>query len=228
MAISNGRDYLYLIWHDKVSKKQYIVGTLSKNGKYEFEYNEEVDLAIKNGFTLLTAFPKREKYECETLFPAFLSRLPDKKRSDIANILNKYGLAEYDAYQLLKRSGAKLPIDDIYFIDPIFDINDKFERTFPIAGSRYYMNCNNGNNCAKNCDLKIGDKLSLELEPENERDSNAVKILYNDKILGYIPRYYSENVTRIIKENKKYKCIVQEINLNDDDCQNCIIIKLFS
>ena len=71
MAISNGRDYLYLIWHDKVSKKQYIVGTLSKNGKYEFEYNEDVDLAIKNGFTLLTAFPKREKYESETLFPAF-------------------------------------------------------------------------------------------------------------------------------------------------------------
>ena len=228
MAISNGRDYLYLIWHDKVSKKQYIVGTLSRNGKYEFEYNEEIDLAIKNGFTLLTAFPKRVKYECETLFPAFLSRLPDKKRSDIANILNKYGLVEYDAYQLLKKSGAKLPIDDIYFIDPIFDINNKFERTFPVAGSRYYMNCNNGNNCIKNCNLRIGDELSLELEPENERDSNAVKILYNNKLLGYIPRYYSENVTKIIKEKKKYKCIVQEININDNDCQNCIIVKLFS
>ena len=90
------------------------------------------------------------------------------------------------------------------------------------------MNCDDGNNCIKSYNLKVGDELSLELEPKNEKDSNAVKILHNNKILGYIPRYYSENVTRIIKENKKYKCIVQEINMNDNDCQNCIIVKLFS
>ena len=32
-------------------------------------------------------------------------------------------MEEYDAYKLLKRSGARLPIDNLEFIDPILDEN---------------------------------------------------------------------------------------------------------
>lgn len=119
MSIEEGRDYIYLVWKDSETRRQYIVGQLSKNGQFEFNYGFEVEAAIEKGFKLLISFEDIDKvYKNDILFPVFSSRLPDKKRKEIDKILLKYGLEEYDDYKLLKRSGARLPIDDLEFIDP--------------------------------------------------------------------------------------------------------------
>ena len=52
-------------------------------------------------------------YKDDRLFTIFTSRLPDRKRKNNQEILDKYGLNEYDAYMLLKRSGVRLPIDNL-------------------------------------------------------------------------------------------------------------------
>lgn len=219
MSVKNGKDYLYLIWHDKINKKQFVIGKLSKNGKFEFEYSDEIKEAQKNGFELLITFPKIEKYESEVLFPIFSSRLPDKRRSDIKEILNKYNLSEYDSYELLKASGAKLPIDNLMFIDPILECNDNITRRFYIAGSRHYMDC------IKKENIEAGASLQLEMEPDNIKDKNAIKILYNNKIIGYVPRYYSEAITRNIKEGKEVKCYVINSKCNND-CSMCVYVEI--
>ncbi|MCB2298617.1 hypothetical protein [Clostridium tagluense] len=54
------------------------------------------------------------------MFPAFSSRLPDKRRKDVKEILAKYKLEKYDSFELLKKSGGKLPIDCLEFIEPIY------------------------------------------------------------------------------------------------------------
>lgn len=119
MSKKDGRDYLYLIWKEPISSRNYIVGQLSKNSQYEFFYEYEVDEAIEKGFKLLIPFDSIDKvYKSDTLFPIFSSRLPDPKRRGIEKILEKYGLEEFDEYKLLKRSGARLPIDNLEFIDP--------------------------------------------------------------------------------------------------------------
>jgi hypothetical protein len=122
MSRINNRDYLYLIWQDYKTKQRYIIGELSKNGKYEFKYRtKELDNAIKSGFKPLIAFANiDEVYESYDMFPAFSSRLPDKRRKDVKEILAKYELQKYDEFELLKKSGGKLPIDSLEFIDPIF------------------------------------------------------------------------------------------------------------
>ena len=52
----------------------------------------------------MVAFPDLSKtYYNDILFPAFSSRLPDKNRVDIVDILKKYDLEEYDEYELLKK-----------------------------------------------------------------------------------------------------------------------------
>jgi len=57
MSSINTRDYLYLIWKDYKTRQKYIIGELSKNGKYEFKYRiNDVDIAIINGFEPLIAF----------------------------------------------------------------------------------------------------------------------------------------------------------------------------
>lgn len=223
----DGRDYLYLIWKEPISRRNYIIGQLSKNSQYEFSYGYEVYEAIEKGFELLIPFDNINKvYKSDTLFPAFSSRLPDSKRRDIERILAKYDLKEFDEYELLKRSGARLPIDSIEFIDSVLEEhNGEVKRIFHIAGVRYYIGCD-GNDCKKALHLKVGDRLSLHPEHTNKFDKNAIKIM--DKAnnhVGYLPRYYSESITEYLKQGATYECRVLEVN-KDRECHECIKVKL--
>jgi len=227
VSLKAGRDYIYLIWKEPNTRRNYIVGQLSKNGQYEFSYGHEVEDAIKEGFELLIPFNDINKvYKSDTLFSIFSSRLPDKKRRGIEKVLSKYGLQEYEEYKLLKRSGARLPIDSLEFIDPILgEFQGKIARTFYIAGVRHQMFCK-GEDCNTALDLKISDKLKIELNPENEHDKYAIKIVDPTGVLiGYLPRYYSESMTNLLKQGAKYDCTVLEVN-KENECRECIKVKL--
>ncbi|WP_123053191.1 HIRAN domain-containing protein [Clostridium sp. JN-1] len=227
MSIKCGRDYIYLVWKDIKTRRQYIVGQLSKNGQFEFNYGFEVEEAIKQGFKLLISFEEINKvYKSDILFPAFSSRLPDSKRKGIEKILSKYGLDDYDAYKLLKRSGAKLPIDNLEFIDPILDENEEIiKRIFYLAGPRHYIGCE-GIDCAKAENLEVGDVLQLVLEPENKFDRNAIKVLNENSIhIGYIPRFYSESIINLLNKGYTYNCNIYEIQ-KDNNCNECVKIQL--
>lgn len=227
MSIKDGKDYIYLIWKDIGTRKQYVVGQLSKNGQFEFRYYEkEVNEAIGKGFELLIPFPNLKKtYMSDILFPIFSSRLPDKKRRNIKEILLKYGLSEYDDYKLLKRSGARLPIDNLEFIDPILDTDDiKIKRIFYLAGPRHYIGCD-GCDCLKSYDINKNDFLDLIPEPENQHDPNAIRVFWGDDIIGYIPRYYCKGINSLIKKGYKYTCRIYEVQ-KKDNCNECIKIDL--
>lgn len=224
MSFKDGKDYLYLIWKSGQSGQQYIVGQLTRNSCYEFRYCNEVKSAIEDGFVPLLCFPDLDKqYEDDKLFSVFSSRLPDKKRKNIKEILKKYGLDDYDEYTLLKRSGAKLPIDNLEFIDPILDEKKDLTRIFFMAEARHYLNCE-GNDCLKAVQITRGDELFLKYDPENKYDVNAVQVLdYSGKILGYIPRYYSASVAKLLETKKKISCHVYNVD-KSQNCNECIRI----
>lgn len=113
------RDLVYLVWTTPKKCEKYKVAMLYKeNEKYYFKYIlENVKEAQKNGFELLVAFPQiNATYENPHLFAVFGARLPDKRRPEIDKILGEYGMNEYDEFELLKRSGAKLPTDNYEFV----------------------------------------------------------------------------------------------------------------
>lgn len=112
------KDTVYLYWNNKRSGKSYKMAELYKeNGNFYFKYIvENVKIALQDGFMYLIAFPNvNATYESSDLFACFATRLPDKRRPEIRKILDTYGLKEYDEYELLKASGAKLPTDDYEF-----------------------------------------------------------------------------------------------------------------
>lgn len=222
MSQRDGRDYLYLVWKSESSREQHIVGQLIKNGQYEFQYADDIEYAVRDGFTPLLCFPDLKKVYADTkLFPVFASRLPDKKRKDIQNILKKYDLQEYDEYMLLKRSGARLPIDSLEFIDPIFDVKGSVKRIFFVAGVRHYLECN-GSQCERAFTVTRGDEVILRREPDNAYDKNAVQLLdVHERLLGYIPRYYSEGISEMLADNKKVACHVYHVDKNKN-CNECI------
>lgn len=223
--MGNEHNFLYLIWKDPISRRNFTVGKLTKGEKYTFEYCEEYKSALEAGWSLLNAFPYDQSYESGTLFAAFASRLPDPKRRDIDDILKKYGLDKYDGYELLKNSSGKLPIDTYEFIDPIFPDDETIEKEFYIMGIRHYMPCS-GKDCVLRSDLKIGDELSFSPEETNQYDQYAVSVHLQDGTkIGYIPRYYSKSVYQRLEKGMTYLCRIIELS-PDHDCENCIRVKL--
>lgn len=226
MNLGNEQDYICLVWKDNESRRRFKVGKLTRNDEYQFSYGLEVNEAIKNGFQPLIAFDDFKKtYTHHVLFPSFASRLPDRKRKDIDEILKKYGVDKFDEYELLKKSGARLPIDTLEFVEPILDGEKEFIREFYLAGTRYYLSCG-GRACGDSIDVKVEEELVLKHEPTNEYDMNAIKVLNSkDEHLGYIPRYYCERILDHLKDGYSYKIIVKRVE-KSTSCDECIFVEL--
>lgn len=218
-------NYLYLIWKDPVSRRNFTIGKLSKVEKFTFEYCEDYKEAEKFGWERLKAFPEDRKYESDIIFPVFSSRLPDKKRRDIAKILEKYGLIEFDEFELLRKSEGRLPIDTYLFIDPIFPKEQSIQRDFFIMGIRYNAPCE-GINCKLLPQLNVGEEVIFKEEPSNEYDSNAVQVLTkSQELLGYLPRYYNSAILERLHKCMTYSCKIIDIK-RDKDCSECIKVRL--
>ena len=60
----------------------------------------------------------------------------------------------------------------------------------PLAGFQYH----NGKQLWD--DMKVGDTLALQREPDNPHDANAVSVYWNGQRLGYVPRRENTDVAR--------------------------------
>lgn len=219
-------NYLLLIWKDPETRRNYTVGKLTRGDFFTFQYYGEAENAEEAGWKLLGAFPTYQEYRSNTMFPVFSSRLPDKKRRDIQNILEKYGLMEYDEFELLRRSGARLPIDTYEFIDPISPDDKEVTREFYITGIRYHS-ARQGSDCGALPGVKVGDMLLLEEEPENAYDPMAIRVLTQEKdVLGYVPRYYNKAILARLHDGMGYSCKITEVNANMRNCSECLKARL--
>lgn len=219
-------NYLLLIWKDPETRRNYTVGKLTRGDCFTFQYYGEAENAEEAGWKLLGAFPTYQEYRSNTMFPVFSSRLPDKKRRDIQNILEKYGLMEYDEFELLRRSGARLPIDTYEFIDPISPDDKEVSREFYITGIRHHSACQ-GSDCGALPGVKVGDMLLLEEEPENAYDPMAIRVLtQGNEILGYVPRYYNKTILARLHDGMGYSCEITEVNANMRNCSECLKARL--
>ena len=222
----NQHNYLYLIWKDPNTRKNFIVGKLSKKeNEFIFEYCNDYKDAQSVGWDMIQAFPEEKKYKSEVLFPFFCSRLPDKKRKNIDDILNKYGLDSFDGFELLRKSGGRLPIDTYELVDPIFDEDKTIERSFYIVGIRHSCGCD-GEDCTNRPSLSVGMELFLKQEPTNAYDRYAILVLSaNEEIIGYIPRYFSQSISDRLNNNMTYECKIIEI-ADNKSCQECVKVRL--
>jgi hypothetical protein len=60
--------------------------------------------------------------------------------------------------------------------------------------------------------LKVGDELSLKPDPSNEFDNNAIKILFRDTHIGWVPKDYSRKgeLFNALQSNMSIKIICTE------------------
>lgn len=60
----------------------------------------------------------------------------------------------------------------------------------PLAGSQYHALADVVEQ------IRVGDPLSLQREPDNPHDTNAIRVLWHDQMLGYVPRRENKAVAR--------------------------------
>lgn len=72
-------------------------------------------------------------------------------------------------------------------------------------------------------ELEVGDELTLELEPTNQYDANAVKIISGEEHLGYVPKKFSAEVSAMIEVEgpDSVQCVVTKIDPNAKKWEMC-------
>lgn len=78
---------------------------------------------------------------------------------------------------------------------------------FYVAGVKFY----DLKKCAKN--IEEGTELVLEPDPMNPYDSNAIKILYENTMLGHVPAKFCASVLANM-EVVDVKCVVVSIDMS--------------
>lgn len=75
----------------------------------------------------------------------------------------------------------------------------------PLAGFQYY----------EGRDLwtmmRVGDNLQLSREPQNPHDANAVRVLWRNEMLGYIPRRENSDVARQMDRGAPVKARIVQL-----------------
>jgi len=89
------------------------------------------------------------------------------------------------------------------------------ERSFYIAGVQYHeMN--------KVLDiLDDGMELTLVPEPTNKYDPNAVRIEFDDTMLGYIPKQFSSEIAGALELGTELVCIITDFNKTASPWEQC-------
>ena len=202
---------LWVIWKDPTHRRRYNIGSLIEYPtQYTFKYNIDVVKELKPlGFDYLPGFEQiTQVYQSKDLFPNILNRLPNPNRMDYEEVLASYELTKNNSsFEILERTKGRLLTDNYEFV-PAFN---KSQIEFELAGTRYcrdFMNCKNK--------LNVGDRLELELEQNNKYDENAIIVIWKDTKkhkIGYVPRYYSKDLTLLLKNHVHYTAKVNRVKI---------------
>ncbi|CAD5378999.1 HIRAN domain-containing protein [Pseudomonas sp. OF001] len=193
---------LVLAWHSPTGNgTRLVVGELCR-GDLEtyFRYlpgTTDFEQARKEGFFSFPAFDI-QKHGANTIhisaLDVFMKRLPPRKRADFKDYLRQYNLPTDFAgsdFALLAYTGAKLASDTFELYPDISKAVAPIDFVIDIAGARHYIE--------HSSELTEGDQLTLVNDDDNRHDKNAVRILHNGKLIGYIGRVYAAGVREIMR-----------------------------
>jgi hypothetical protein len=75
----------------------------------------------------------------------------------------------------------------------------------PLAGFQYYEGKDIWGM------MRVGDTLQLSREPQNPHDANAVRVLWRNEMLGYIPRRENSDVARQMDRGAPVKARIVQL-----------------
>jgi len=219
---------IYVAWQEPNSRQWMPVGRLTKDeSDFKFVYTRGA-----KKFPSFTPFGRMKDlytvYKSEELFPLFANRILSKSRPEYEKYLHWLGMdrQEYDVMEELSRTAGLRATDSLeLFHCPTPKEDNTYEVRFFSRGLRH-MHTENQERAAT---LKVGERLFLMQDLQNEYDSMALLMRTDDPVslVGYAPRYYSAELTELIEENdtESVKVTVERVN-TDAPIQYRVLCKI--
>ncbi|MEX5582718.1 HIRAN domain-containing protein [Pseudomonas lurida] len=205
---------LLLVWHHAnadAPKNRRVVGELLRHGDdASFKYLKGTDdfrLALEEGFHEFPAFADA-KGEPDKLgaLDVFVRRLPPRRREDFQEYLKQYNLPidfAGSSFALLAYTGARLPSDTFELCPDLSDAKAPLDLIVEVAGLTHHM----GDSV-----FSESDRVFFEKDPTNLHDTSAVKVIHNNKHVGYINKALAPSFTNLIDSGDLTGSIIKFTN----------------
>lgn len=213
---------LFVVWRHP-TRAPFLIGELSYDGTtYRFQYDaQNLRLARAAGFNpsefgLTAVFPDKagKAYESTELFSWFASRLPDSRRPDYVEVLERFGVGpNSDPFEILAKTRGRLGTDELS-VESELTLRGQLDLERMAAGEsgpspdvpsaaapstfRCYVAAWSSHGGDRVLDqLAPGTELRLERDDRNRNDPSAVAVVGpGGEKLGYVPVRYSSHVAR--------------------------------
>lgn len=206
---------LFVAWQEPETRRWLPVGRLTyENGKYKFVYTRGAKEA--RAFTPFGRMVDlNAAYVSDALFPLFANRVLPKSRPGYGDYLRWLGLNEdvRNELEVLARSGGLRATDSLeIFPCPEPTADKHYEVYFFSHGVRHLK----PHDQVQVNELKRGERLYLMRDLQNEHDDKALLMRTDDPIscVGYCPRYYSAEFSRLLDSigADKVSVTVEQVN----------------
>ena len=208
---------LFVAWQDPESRSWFPVGRLTfDNGTYQFAYTRGAKESKSfRPFGRMTELDS--VYMSKELFPLFSNRILPKSRPEHQDYMRWLGLSEdkYNELEELARTGGQRATDSLeIFPCPEPTPDNRYVVYFFSHGLRYLI----PENLARISSLVPGEKLLLARDVQNNFDEMALLLRTQDpiSIVGYCPRYYSAEFSRLLElvGPEKVDVSVERVNVD--------------
>jgi len=194
---------LFLVWTstaEGIARNRRIVGELFKSGdSHSFRYLKDTPdyhAAVNEGFISFPAFTIHGNEIFTNALPAFLSRIPPRKRQDFPKYLAQYGLPgnfRGSDFSLLGYTGARLASDSFELCPDLSTASAPLDLVLEVSGTQY--NKVDG-------EIIVGMPVQFIQEPENEHDKNAIAIMTKFGRVGYVSRALNKGFCQLLNQSE--------------------------
>jgi len=222
---------LFVAWQNPATRRIHPIARLLRladsASPYEFVYVQGAREAAASGFLPLPGLPALDHvYRTADLLPIFQNRLMPKSRPDRPDFLEALGFGpdEPDAIPILARSEGRKATDTIELFGlPSFDgLRRTYRFCFFLRGVRHVQG-------AEACiaQLRAGDVLEIEAEPENSADELAIRVHDGaEQRIGYVPNTLVEDVHALRAGGSEITVVVQRVNSDPTPSQLRLLCRL--
>jgi hypothetical protein len=183
-TVTTADDALIVAWQDPESRRYHAVGLLLRTNDdlYRFRYRKEASSVP--GFRPFLGFSDLDRdYTSSHLFPLFAERILDDARPDRISLYDALDLVSTAGpMEFLARSGGRRAGDRIQLLPTPSVVDGHTSCVFLVHGVRYQEGAADAID-----QLRPGDELALEPEPNNPIDPNAVLVTQDGTRLGWVP-----------------------------------------
>lgn len=160
--------------------------------------SKDYQAAVAAGFKGFPAFRLEDSESRQGVLESLMRRLPPRNREDFSEYLQLHGLAapfKLSDMALLGYTGARLPSDGFALV-PEFPLGAApCDYVMEVAGTRHVLQ-------GSLSELHVGDAVSIQPDPSNSVESDALSVTHDGNLIGYVNRALKDMLYRWLRSGR--------------------------